>query len=82
MLGREGQKGGVRRGDTSLGLTHTAKMAGKADLGGPYILGNLAIADGDWKFKIVPFPLLGSVTLFILKHSGRPSPPILVLPVS
>lgn len=49
-VGREGQKGGVSRGDTSLGLTHIPITAGRTDPGVPYVLGNLAIAAGDWKF--------------------------------
>lgn len=81
--GREGQKG-VSRGDTSPGWIRSPSplAAGRADPTGPYILGNLAIADGDWKFKIVPFHLLDCVTLLTLKHTLRPSLPILVSPAS
>lgn len=45
----------MRRGDIFLGLIYIVKMVGKVDFGGFYILGNLVIVDGDWKFKIVFF---------------------------
>lgn len=49
---------------------------------GPCILGNLAIADGDWEVKTVPLGLLDYVALLFLKHTLRLSLPILVFPAS
>lgn len=49
---------------------------------GPYISGNLAIADGDWEVKTVPLGLLDYVALLFLKHPLRLFLPILVSPAS